>query len=118
MIRLMGVILIFLITGCGNRGSFVSDGNGAVDSSKVNLAAKREKLSKAQVLYIRNCAECHGWDGKDSGPAAKVLGISPPSLRRKSLFSMHSEEDLIARVTFGRLLSVCGDAPKKCSTYC
>lgn len=108
MIRLIVLILIFLMTGCGNRLSSepANEGLGAhrqIDSSE--KPSKPRKLTKAEVLYNRNCATCHGWDGKDGGPGAKILGIYPPSLRREALFSRYSEEGLIARVMFGKVLT-------------
>lgn len=108
MIRLILLISIFFMTGCTSRLSSEPDSQKSGASPRIknfNMQGTPEKLTQAQALYIQNCADCHGWEGKDKGPGAKILGISPPSLRRKALFSQYSEENLIARVMFGRVLT-------------
>src|SRR5438105_3319689 len=44
-------------------------------------------FSQGEVLYIRHCAGCHGWEGKGNGPVGQVLVKKPPSLRRPELFT-------------------------------
>src|ERR1043166_7659200 len=34
-------------------------------------------FSQGEVLYIRHCARCHGWEGKGNGPVGQVLVKKP-----------------------------------------
>lgn len=63
-------------------------------------------FSEGEVLYIRNCADCHGWEGKGNGPVGQVLLKKPPSLRRPELFTQNTEAELVARILLGKDLSV------------
>ena len=55
--------------------------------------------SDAARLYERNCAVCHGADGRGDGPAATELSVPPRNLRSGPLFySNEHDESSIARV--------------------
>ncbi len=52
-------------------------------------------------VYARNCALCHGADGKGDGPAAAGLTVRPADLTAAHLFA-HSEGDLFWWISNGR----------------
>jgi mono/diheme cytochrome c family protein len=64
------------------------------------------RFTSGEVLYVRNCADCHGWEGKGNGPVGQVLLKKPPSLRRPELFTQNTEAELVARILLGKDLSV------------
>ncbi|MDX2033962.1 MAG: c-type cytochrome [Blastocatellia bacterium] len=39
-------------------------------------------VAEGRKLFTRNCASCHGADGKGGGPVAKNLKTAPPDLTR------------------------------------
>jgi mono/diheme cytochrome c family protein len=69
-------------------------------------AAPARKFTQGEVLYIRHCAGCHGWQGQGNGPVAQMLEIKPPSLRRAELFTQNTEAELVARILLGKNLSM------------
>ena len=69
-------------------------------------SATSRRFSQGEVLYVRNCADCHGWEGNGNGPVGQVLLKKPPSLRRPELFTQNTEAELIARILLGKDLSV------------
>lgn len=64
------------------------------------------RFTSGEVLYVRNCADCHGWEGKGNGPVGQVLLKKPPTLRRPELFTQNTEAELVARILLGKDLSV------------
>lgn len=68
--------------------------------------AAPRRFSEGEVLYIRNCADCHGWEGKGNGPVGQVLLKKPPSLRQPELFTKNTEAELIARILLGKDLAI------------
>lgn len=40
----------------------------------------RDAVTRGQVIYGKECAECHGAGGSGGGPASPVLGTVPPDL--------------------------------------
>ncbi|MBI3796614.1 MAG: c-type cytochrome [Deltaproteobacteria bacterium] len=67
-------------------------------------AAPLQRFTQGEVLYIRHCAGCHGWEGRGNGPVAQLLEIKPPSLRRTELFTQNTEAELVARILLGKNL--------------
>ena len=93
----LGVQFLFLLlTSCTN---------GPPASS----VADSRKFSKGEALYIRFCADCHGWQGSGQGPIAELVDAAPPSLRRPEVFEHHTSEEFVAWVLEGRKLSVAID---------
>ncbi|MBI3756796.1 MAG: c-type cytochrome [Deltaproteobacteria bacterium] len=73
-------------------------------ASQATMAPRR--FSQGEVLYIRHCSGCHGWEGKGDGPVGQVLVKKPPSLRRPELFAQNTEAELVVRILLGKDLSV------------
>jgi mono/diheme cytochrome c family protein len=103
------VVVLGLVAGCA-RG--VSSSHPEIrptvqpQSAVTPAAAPLRKFTQGEVLYMRHCAGCHGWEGQGNGPVAQMLGITPPSLRRAELFTQHTEAELVARILLGKDLRV------------
>jgi len=60
-------------------------------------------VARGRVLYLRNCASCHGVKGDGQGPVAAQLQTPPADLRLLSLrYGNPLPEDQIARFIDGR----------------
>jgi mono/diheme cytochrome c family protein len=64
------------------------------------------RLTQGETLYIRHCADCHGWEGRGNGALAHMLLTTPPPLRRTNLFTQYTESELVVRVLLGKDLQV------------
>jgi mono/diheme cytochrome c family protein len=60
--------------------------------------------------YLRECAPCHGPDGRGDGPNAALFAIRPRDLREGFLLK-YSTDDLTRRVLDGRSLTLAVDLP-------
>lgn len=58
-------------------------------------------VDRGTAIYARNCAACHGADGKGNGPAAAGLSIKPANLVLPHLFA-HTPGDLFWWVSHGK----------------
>lgn len=106
------LLLLALGTGC-TRGSLpASTGIGPAPhlppdpSVAAPAPAPLRRFTHGEVLYVRYCADCHGWEGRGAGPAAELLEVSPPPLRRTELFTQYTEAELIARTLIGKELRI------------
>jgi mono/diheme cytochrome c family protein len=60
-------------------------------------------MAQGRVLYLENCAACHGTHGAGDGAVAKVLTVRVPDLRRISALSGgRFPEDWVRSVVDGR----------------
>ena len=65
--------------------------------------ALADDVARGRVLYMRNCASCHGAKGDGRGPVAAALRTPPADLRLLSLrYGNPLPEDQIARFIDGR----------------
>ncbi len=60
--------------------------------------------------YLRECAPCHGADGRGDGPNAALFSIRPRDLR-EGFLGKYSTDDLTRRVLDGRSLTLAVDLP-------
>lgn len=107
------IIVFSFLTACSQRSpSENADGLPSVQpGSDLDVAAESlrkppRKLSKGEVLYIRHCADCHGWEGRGNGPAAEFLTINTPALKQEKLFTEHPEDELVDWVLQGMALNL------------
>lgn len=69
------------------------------------------RFSLGEVLYLRHCADCHGWEGRGDGPLAAILAAKPRDLRQqKELFAKNSDAQIIARILYGIPLTTVSSA--------
>ena len=92
-----------LMVGCTQTGLDIQRSDQAVTTPP---QVQVHRLMHGEALYLRNCADCHGWEGHGGGPVAAMLGIRPPSLRPPALWVEYNEAGLMAKVLYGRELSV------------
>lgn len=69
-------------------------------------AVPLRRFTQGEVLYVQNCADCHGWEGRGDGPVGQVLLKQPPSLRQPELLTRNTEAELVARILLGKDLAV------------
>jgi mono/diheme cytochrome c family protein len=112
MIRL--VLLVFILLSACTQGTHpesssglpsVQSESGLPETAKPTLKPPR-KFAKGEALYIRYCADCHGWEGQSDGPAAEFLSINTPALNRGKFFNKHSEDELVDWVLHGKALNI------------
>jgi len=97
------VLMVILVAGCTRAGMDVQP-TGQSAASPTTLQSRR--LTLGEALYIRHCADCHGWEARGDGPVAKLFKVKAPSLRRPELFAQASEADLMDRILYGKALEV------------
>jgi mono/diheme cytochrome c family protein len=109
------IALILLFTGGCTRGALsvrpeaaFNAHPAAVQSAVVAPAPPLpRRLTQGEVLYLRHCADCHGWQGRGDGPLAQLLTAKPQNLRQHpELFTTHSDAELVARILSGKALLV------------
>lgn len=65
------------------------------------------RLTQGEVLYLRHCADCHGWEAQGDGPLAQVLVVKPRNLRQQhDLFTNNTDADVALRILAGQPLPV------------
>src|SRR5271167_1267872 len=65
--------------------------------------AAADEVARGRVLYLRNCASCHGVKGDGQGPVAAQLKTHPADLRLLSTrYGNPLPQDQIARFIDGR----------------
>jgi mono/diheme cytochrome c family protein len=101
------LFVLVLALGCTQLGKDMQRSDQAVTTPPQTRA---HRLTHGEALYLRHCADCHGWEGRGEGPVAGMLGIRPPSLRRPELAAEASVAELTAKVLYGRNLPVPIDA--------
>ena len=75
-------------------------------SETAHLPVQPRKLSKGEVLYIRYCADCHGWEGRGNGPAAEFMRVQTPVLQHSEILAEKSEGQFVDSVLYGPALKV------------
>ena len=65
-----------------------------------------KESNTGQVLYVRYCADCHGWEGAGNGPVADMMDLPPPSLRSPKLYEQYTPDQVVDWVLEGREIPV------------
>ncbi|MGA1369267.1 MAG: c-type cytochrome [Blastocatellia bacterium] len=66
-----------------------------------NLSDRSEVLQEGERLFLRNCANCHGYTGQGDGPSRGSLVASPANLTRDPISSF-PDGRLFLAVRFGK----------------
>ncbi|MGD9952847.1 MAG: cytochrome c/FTR1 family iron permease [Burkholderiales bacterium] len=73
-----------------------------VEAYKLRLAPRgAPPLERAPELYAKNCAACHGADGRGDGPAAKGLEPAPSDFHDLERMAQRSAYGLYNTITLG-----------------
>ncbi|MBI3300591.1 MAG: c-type cytochrome [Deltaproteobacteria bacterium] len=105
-------LVLLLVAGCARAPLPARPGAGpnvhlpADQAVIIPVPPSPRRFTQGEVLYIRHCADCHGWTGHGDGPLAAVLETKPRNLRRAELFTGHSEAELVAWILHGKELAV------------
>lgn len=78
----LAVVAVLLVSGIGAGGAYLgrqvsaeASTNAAVAAvapTQKKLSSKGQQLAAARVLYVANCARCHGADGRSQTPMGEV----------------------------------------------
>jgi mono/diheme cytochrome c family protein len=108
----MVVLVVGLMIGCARgplparSGIEPTPSRPAEQAVVTPIRVSPRRLTQGEVLYIRHCADCHGWEGRGNGALAHALIVKPPPLRRAELFTQNTESELVVRILLGKDLKV------------
>ena len=102
------VMMFVLFAGCSREpiSKDLPAQNIQTSPKAMDLPAQPRKLSKGEALFIRHCADCHGWEGRGSGPSAAYLGVPMPVLQRREIVYGNSEQQFVDWVLHGLTLEL------------
>ena len=74
----------------------------SVENAQANpIPANQESIKAGEVLYIANCAPCHGVSGKGDGPVGLTLNPRPADLTQHAIPGVHTDAQLFEWITNG-----------------
>ncbi len=97
-------LVLVLASGCTRHPISEPAAEAPAAEQRPAVPPPPQKLTRGEALYIRHCADCHGWEGAGGGPIAMLLNIPPPVLRNNEVLNRHSDADLVDRVLHGAAL--------------
>ena len=72
----IAVVLVGVSLSVGYLGHHARAETGATAATQKKLSRKQQQLASAKVLFIENCARCHGADGRGETPMGKLFGAT------------------------------------------
>lgn len=102
--KILMMVTFLVLVGCSGKPA--TDALESMQEALPELVIKPHKLTKGEALYLRNCADCHGWAGHGNGPAAEYMDAPIPELQQSKLLSESSESQFIAWVLSGSVEKV------------
>ncbi len=67
----------------------------------MNLSVSDQLVAQGEILYLENCASCHGQAGEGDGPDGATLSSQPTRLTDQSLMAQNSSDNLYQAITSG-----------------
>jgi len=67
----------------------------------IGASGASAEVVRGAAFYGAYCAGCHGDDGGERGPVARILNLDPPDLRADGLFAGATDAQILARVRSG-----------------
>jgi mono/diheme cytochrome c family protein len=107
-------VLMILLTACSSgtgassaRSDTGSAGHVPPGRPQAQPAAMpAHRLTVGEVLFIRNCAGCHGAGAHGDGPVGAALSLHPRNLREAGLFPEDRDPAWVNRILHGRAMPV------------
>ncbi|MEW6300224.1 MAG: c-type cytochrome [Thermodesulfobacteriota bacterium] len=105
-------VVSLLVAGCASGSLPARSGLGAGTPPPASRSVSApapvfpRRFTSGEVLYIRHCADCHGWEGRGGGALGRILIVEPPPLRRAEVTAQYTEAAFVARVLLGKDLRV------------
>jgi copper transport protein len=95
----LGLPLALIVFGLG---IYVLTRPVSVENAQPNpIPANQESVKAGEVLYIANCAPCHGASGKGDGPVGLMLNPRPADLTLHAVPGVHTDAQLFEWITNG-----------------
>ena len=101
--KLAIALLVLGVALSGNyHGRRVRAEEGAMTATQKKLSRKQQQLASAKVLYLENCARCHGADGRGETPMGKVFAATNLADANWWKKERVSDKRLVAAIRDGR----------------
>ncbi len=106
------VVVLLLMVGCTRGPLPARPGLGTSTPPPTDRSVRApvpvfpRRFTLGEVLYIRHCADCHGWEGQGNGALGQSLIAKPPPLRRAEVTAQYTEAEFVVRVLLGKDLRV------------
>lgn len=98
-----GIVMAFILTGCmGGTSGEPRDFRVPSESVTVAnpMAADESSLARGKKIFMSNCSECHGEEGRGDGPKASRLSFPPLDYRSDQVKAL-SDGELFYIITHG-----------------
>jgi mono/diheme cytochrome c family protein len=100
--KLTIALLLVGLSVSGNYPGRRAEANAKVESAQKKSARRQQQQAGAKVLYMDNCARCHGADGRGQTPMGRVFAtanLTDPGWWKKE---RASDKRLAASIRDGR----------------
>ena len=85
-----------------NLGAFFLTLPVQVTTSQANpIPPNSQSIAAGKVVYLKNCARCHGVSGKGDGPDGLLLNPRPADLTKHGVPGVHTDAQLFDWITNG-----------------
>jgi mono/diheme cytochrome c family protein len=107
------LVLFIFMAGCAQSGM---ESQSAERYAPPPISSESWRVTPGEALYLRHCADCHGWQGRGDGPVARMLGMKALNLRQPEFLTERSVDELLASVLYSKPLSASLDATELTAT--